>query len=97
MMLTNILPLNHKNFVNTRKGRKTLSSWVSEGKGIDSKYELQEEMMLSKSWNICFLTPVFASIFVLTGSLAKHIFMDLDVHSAEWHQHGCARDEQSNQ
>lgn len=49
MMLTNILPLNHKTFVNTRKGRKTLSSWVSEGKRIDSKYELQEEMMLSKS------------------------------------------------
>ena len=49
MMLRNILPLNHKNFVNTRKGRKTLSSWVSEGKRIDSKYELQEEMMLSKS------------------------------------------------
>lgn len=49
MMLRNILPLNHKNFVNTRKGRKTLSSWVSEEKGIDSKYELQEEMMLSKS------------------------------------------------
>lgn len=49
MMLTNILPLNHKDFVNTRKGRKTLSSWVSEEKGIDSKYELQEEMMLSKS------------------------------------------------
>lgn len=49
MMLANILPLNHKNFVNTIKGRKTLSSWVSEGKGIDSKYELQEEMMLSKS------------------------------------------------